>query len=68
MTPTDYPILRFFEYRHLADHLQAVSKRFHDLAYDLAVDLPANEETEAALRWLLLCKDSAVRSMLAAAG
>ena len=45
------PILQFFAYAHLPPHLQAVSKPFGDLAYDL-VDK------------LLEAKDAAVRALL----
>lgn len=57
-------ILRFFSYDHLPEHLQDVSKRFHDLAYWMADGLPRNQEVEVALRKLLEAKDAAVRSKL----
>lgn len=59
-----YPVLRYFAYQHLPEHLQARSKPFADLAESLAWDLPQGPETEMALRKLLEAKDAAVRSAL----
>jgi hypothetical protein len=58
------PILQFFAYAHLPLHLQAVSKPFGDLAYDLVDKLPRNPERTVALRKLLEAKDAAVRALL----
>lgn len=58
------PILQFFAYAHLPPHLQAVSKPFGDLAYDLVDKLPRNPERTVALRKLLEAKDAAVRALL----
>lgn len=60
----DEPLLQFFTYAHLPDHLRAVSKPFADLAYDLCALVPANDERTVALRKLLEAKDCAVRAML----
>jgi len=59
-------ILQFFEYKHLPEHLQEVSKPFSDLAHDVFMKLPRNPESSAGLRKLLEAKDSAVRAKLAA--
>lgn len=59
-----YPVLRYFTYLHLPEHLQARSQPFADLAESLAWDLPQGPETEMALRKLLEAKDAAVRSAL----
>lgn len=54
---------QFFEYEHLPDHLQAVSKKFALLAAELQ-DLPDNPEKTTALRKLLEAKDCAVRAVI----
>lgn len=59
-----YPILRYFEYRHLPEQLQAVSEPFSRLAHHMAENLPSNAETSAGLRKLLEAKDCAVRAAL----
>lgn len=59
-----YPILRYFEYAHLPEKLQAISKPFCDLAHQMALDLPYCPETSAGLRHLLQAKDCAVRAAL----
>lgn len=58
-------LLQFFEYEHLPEHLQKVSKPFGDMARDLAASLPRNAESTTALRKLLEAKDCAVRAVLA---
>ena len=67
-------ILEFFEYKHLPDYLQEVSKHFHWLAHALVGDAPTHEgsthnqfklsgpELTVALRKLLEAKDAAVRA------
>ena len=57
-------LLQFFEYSHLPEHLQAVSKPFGELAKHLDATLPSNAETTVALRKLLEAKDCAVRALL----
>lgn len=58
-------VLQFFEYKHLPESLQKVSKPFGNLAHELAQNLPSNPETTVALRKLLEAKDAAVRSLIA---
>ena len=58
------PMLQFFKYEHLPEHLQAVSKPFGDLASEIVKTLPKNPERTVALRKLLEAKDCAVRSLL----
>lgn len=58
------PILQFFDYSHLPEHLQKVSKPFNELAYGIIENLPRNPERTVALRKLLESKDSAVRSVI----
>lgn len=55
-------LMQFFEYAHLPEHLQAVSKPFGQLAELIVTDLPRNPERTVALRKLLESKDCAVRA------
>jgi len=59
-----YDILRFFEFSHLPERLQKVSKPFGELAQHLADTLPQCAETTVALRKILEGKDAAVRAEL----
>ena len=58
------PIIRYFEYKHLPEHLQLVSSGFAALAADLDDRLPDGPEKSVALRKLLESKDAAVRAAL----
>lgn len=58
-----YPILKHFRFEHLPVHLQAVSRRFAELAMEMA-KTPGNAETAAGLRKLMEAKDCAVRAAL----
>jgi hypothetical protein len=58
------PMLQFFDYAHLPDHLKAVSKPFCEMAYNMVANLPDNPERSAALRKLLEAKDCAVRALI----
>lgn len=58
------PLLQFFAYVHLPEHLQAHSKPFGDLAEMIVNTLPRNPERTTALRKLLEAKDCAVRARL----
>jgi len=62
--PSTNSILEFFEYGHLPEHLQAVSKLVHDLAHDMVDALPDGPELTAGLRKLLEAKDCFVRAAL----
>ena len=57
-------ILRYFEFDHLPDHLQAVSADFHALAHHVADSGTRGPETTTCLRKLLEAKDCAVRAAL----
>ena len=60
-----YPILVFFGYAHLPDHLQAVSKPLCEAAYEMAAFTTGSPaETAAGLRKLLEAKDCFVRACL----
>ena len=65
MLPLSYPILRFFTYSHLPEHLQALSRPFGELAYEMA-GRPGgySAEVDAGLRKLLEAKDCFVRAAL----
>lgn len=63
-TFTRPPILKYFKYDHLPEHLQKISKPFCELAETLASLLPSNAESSVALRKLLEAKDAAVRSTI----
>lgn len=63
-TAEAYPVLRFFDYEHLPQHLQQISKPIGDLARAMAEQLPRGAETAAGLRKLLEAKDCLVRANL----
>lgn len=56
--------MQFFQYAHLPEKLQAVSKPFGELAEKIVAELPRNPERTVALRKLLEAKDCAVRALL----
>lgn len=58
------PIMKFFDYHHLPDHLQVVSKPICDLAVYLDKTLPDGAEKSAGLRKLLEAKDCFIRAGL----
>jgi hypothetical protein len=57
-------IMRYFNYEHLPEHLQQVSKPIGDLARDMDESLPDGAEKSAGLRKLLEAKDCLVRAKL----
>lgn len=59
-----YPVLRYFQYAHLPEPLQEISKPFTTLAWKIARNCPSGPETAVALRKLLESKDAAVRAAL----
>ena len=61
--PATEAILGFFEYEHLPEDLQQISRPLHDLAWDMALKLDGAELT-AGLRKLLEAKDCLVRAAL----
>ncbi len=58
------PIMRFFEYAHLPEKLQAVSRPIGDLAQQMDTALPDCAEKTVGLRKLLEAKDAFVRAAL----
>lgn len=61
-------MLKWFEYKHLPEHLQATSKPFGDLAHHIAGTIPPGPERTVALRKLLESKDAAVRAVIEGRG
>jgi hypothetical protein len=60
--PATAQLLELFEYKHLPEHLQAISKQFHDLAWNMAqTPTQRGAEQTTCLRKLLEAKDCAVR-------
>lgn len=62
--PEQDPILQFFAFAHLPEHLAEVSRPFATLADFIVANLPRNPERTVALRKLLESKDAAVRARL----
>jgi ATP12 chaperone protein len=60
----DEPLLQFFAYDHLPEHLREASAPFGQLANHIVETLPRNPERTVALRKLLEAKDCAVRARL----
>lgn len=58
------PMLQFFQYAHLPEHLQAISRPYCELAATIAATYPRNPERTVTLRKLLEAKDAAVRTHL----
>jgi len=56
--------IQYFEYKHLPEKLQAVSKPVYDLAHQMESALPDGAEKSAGMRKLLEAKDCFVRSAL----
>lgn len=57
-------IIKFFEYEHLPEHLQEVSKPLCDVAKRMEETLPDGPEKTAGLRKLLEAKDCFVRTLV----
>lgn len=55
---------KYFDYKHLPEHLQKVSAPVGQLAKLMIDDLPDGPEKDAGLRKLLEAKDCFVRSKL----
>lgn len=65
---SDERMMKWFEYKHLPDHLAAVSSKFGILADQLCAELEPGPERTVALRKLLEAKDAAVRAKLQPGG
>lgn len=57
-------MLKWFEYAHLPEKLQAISAPFGELAKSLCGSVQSGPERTVALRKLLEAKDAAVRAAL----
>jgi len=57
-------MMKWFEFGHLPEHLQAVSAGFFELACSLCALVEQGPERTVALRKLLEAKDCAVRAKL----
>ena len=57
-------IMKYFEYSHLPENLQEVSKPIGELAKQMNDELPNCAEKSAGLRKLLEAKDCLVRAKL----
>lgn len=58
--------IRYFDFAHLPQHLQAVSKPIGELAQQLEAQLPDGPEKSAGMRKLLEAKDCFVRASIPA--
>lgn len=56
--------MKFFEYAHLPEKLQGVSKPIGELAKQMDESIPDSAEKSAGLRKLLEAKDCLVRAAL----
>lgn len=61
-------MMKWFEFKHLPEHLQAVSSKFWDVACSLCALVQAGPERTVALRKLLEAKDAAVRAAVSPGG
>ena len=62
--PSPNQIMKFFEFAHLPEKLQAVSKPIGELAKQMDETIPDSAEKSAGLRKLLEAKDCLVRTVL----
>ena len=63
MEPEDR-MMKWFEFGHLPEHMQAVSSKFYDAACSVCALVQSGPERTVALRKLLEAKDAAVRAAL----
>ena len=67
--PSTEHILQFFAFDHLPNpEMRVLSAKCHDLAHDMADDLPDGPELTTGLRKLLEAKDCFVRAWVAEHG
>jgi hypothetical protein len=57
-------MMKWFQFSHLPEHLQTISRPFCELAERLVESLEGGPERAVALRKLLEAKDAAVRAKL----
>ncbi len=58
------PMLQWFSYQHLPEHVQGVSRPFSEFAEWLCGEIEPGAERTQALRKLLESKDAAIRAKL----
>lgn len=58
------PVMKYFEFAHLPEHLQSISGDVYDLACKMEAVLPDGPEKSAGLRKLLEAKDCFVRAKI----
>ena len=58
------PILQFFTFEHLPEHLKPFSQKCSELADFVSESIPSSPELSAGLRKLLEAKDCFVRAAL----
>jgi len=56
--------MKFFEFKHLPEHLGKISQPFHHMAHNINDSVPDGAEKSAGLRKLLEAKDCIVRAVL----
>ena len=56
--------LKYFKYDHLPEHLQEVSKLFHELASVMDVNIAQNNQKDLGFQKLIEAKDCFVRANL----
>jgi hypothetical protein len=57
-----HPMIKWFDYGHLPEHLQKISGMFYPIACAIESELEPGPEREVAFRKLLEAKDAAVRA------
>ena len=57
-------LVKYFGFKHLPEHLQPISEKFHDMATWLDSALTNGPEKTVCMRKLLEAKDCAVRANL----
>lgn len=62
--PQDERMAKWFAFAHLPEHLQHVSRPFHDLGVLITRQVEPGPERTVALRKLLEAKDAAVRAVV----
>lgn len=58
------PLMQFFQFTHLPEHLQGTSRMFYGIAARIITDIPKNPQRDEALDLLLKAKDCAVRAVI----
>ena len=59
-----HPLMKYFQYDHLPEKLQKISKPVCEIALQMAKEISSNDEKTVGLRKLLEAKDCFVRAIL----